>query len=228
MRRSSPVAFTLIELLTVIAIIGILAGILIPVLGSVRAEARRAACSSNLRQLGQAVLTFEAEKNRLPGPIFPAIRHPDVINPLDPREFQFYMNEYLGADESIFNPPSFVADAAINPRRYVYLLNNKSNTSPVFFFGRPLGPTSTAEDPPVKLDDIVAAGNIPPESQVVARSQIWLAANIDGQNYGGSHPDSIPGPLAGSVEPVHRGGRNYVFFDGHVEFRRGPDWPANP
>jgi prepilin-type N-terminal cleavage/methylation domain-containing protein/prepilin-type processing-associated H-X9-DG protein len=49
-------AFTLIELLTVIAIIGILAAILIPVVGSVRATARAAVCSSSLRQCGLGLL----------------------------------------------------------------------------------------------------------------------------------------------------------------------------
>lgn len=43
-------AFTLIELLTVIAIIGILAAILIPVVGQVREHAKNAGCISNLRQ----------------------------------------------------------------------------------------------------------------------------------------------------------------------------------
>lgn len=48
-------AFTLIELLTVIAIIGILAAILIPVVGAVRENARAATCSSNLRQIGHGI-----------------------------------------------------------------------------------------------------------------------------------------------------------------------------
>ncbi|AHF93454.1 N-terminal cleavage protein [Opitutaceae bacterium TAV5] len=47
-------AFTLIELLTVIAIIGILAAIIIPTVGKVRESARSAQCMSNLRSLQQA------------------------------------------------------------------------------------------------------------------------------------------------------------------------------
>ncbi len=55
MKKKSP-AFTLIELLTVIAIIGILAAILIPVVGSVRDNARTAKCISNIRECGLGVL----------------------------------------------------------------------------------------------------------------------------------------------------------------------------
>lgn len=51
-------AFTLIELLTVITIIGILASIIIPVTGRVRDSAREAQCISNLRQLGSAAMMF--------------------------------------------------------------------------------------------------------------------------------------------------------------------------
>lgn len=56
-------AFTLIELLTVIAIVGILAAILIPVVSRVRASARATECVSNLRQLSSAV-TLYAQDNR--------------------------------------------------------------------------------------------------------------------------------------------------------------------
>ena len=51
LRRS---AFTLIELLTVIAIIGILAAIIIPTVGKVRESARNTKSLSNLRQFGVA------------------------------------------------------------------------------------------------------------------------------------------------------------------------------
>ena len=51
-------AFTLVELLVVMAIIGILAGLMIPVLGSARASARDTQCLSNLRNIGTAMMMY--------------------------------------------------------------------------------------------------------------------------------------------------------------------------
>ena len=54
-------AFTLIELLTVIAIIAILAAILIPAVGKVREGANQTKCVSNLRQLAVAANVYASD-----------------------------------------------------------------------------------------------------------------------------------------------------------------------
>lgn len=60
-------AFTLIELLAGIAILGALAGILVPVVGAVRNKGRATQCLSNIRQVGAASLLYLNEnKGRLP------------------------------------------------------------------------------------------------------------------------------------------------------------------
>ena len=55
-RRTS--GFTLIELLVVIAIIAILAAILFPVFARAREKARQSSCTSNLKQIGTAILMY--------------------------------------------------------------------------------------------------------------------------------------------------------------------------
>ena len=58
--------FTLLEILVVIVIITVLAGLLIPGIRAAKESANQTACASNLRQIGIALLAYHNDYNRLP------------------------------------------------------------------------------------------------------------------------------------------------------------------
>lgn len=76
--RSQPPAFTLVELLVVVAIIGVLLAVLLPALRGARKQARLATCAANEHSLMQAVHAYAADqRGRIPAgpgdpfPFFP-------------------------------------------------------------------------------------------------------------------------------------------------------------
>lgn len=74
-------AFTLVEVLVVIAIIGLLAALLLPALSAVLETTRRLQCLSNMKQLGVSLHSFNATEGNWPAgamsrPYDPAPSHP--------------------------------------------------------------------------------------------------------------------------------------------------------
>jgi len=90
MKTSRPVlrgrAFTLLELLTVIAIIGMLAALLLPALQGGMLRAKRIYCESNLRQLGIGFHLFMHDHNG---------RFPMTVSMYDGGAQEFVRNGYL-------------------------------------------------------------------------------------------------------------------------------------
>lgn len=182
-RRHS--AFTLIELLTVIAIIGILAAIIIPTVGSVRDSAKASACLSNLRQVGLAAIVYANDnKNVLP----------DAGTGNDPawaRTLSSYMTIPAGQRASIFTCPGSLI--------------------PVEDSANPFSPSNPAGD--IVLSYGMHAGLMPRNgkalslSKVLRPSKIILCADMcQDPNNKGWTPNSIENPSIIASQSGGRGG----------------------
>jgi len=123
-------AFTLVELLIVVAIIAILITIAAPTIGHVRNLAVRATCAANLRALGGAVLAYATDNNdMLPthyadpaAPLDTFLMRLVVVIDGEPREQRVNLGVLDAAPPGLFycagqRSPAIVCDSLENPWR---------------------------------------------------------------------------------------------------------------
>jgi len=107
-----PKAFTLVEILVVIAIIAILAAILFPVFARARENARRSSCQSNLKQIGIATMQYLQDYDER----YMVVDHDIGYTWFDP------LQPYIKS-EQVFRCPS-LGEETLSPRpRTDYLMN---------------------------------------------------------------------------------------------------------
>ena len=79
MSKQYRAAFTLVELLVVITIIGMLVGLLVPAVMKATEAARQVTCSRNQAELAKGVLLYEQDRKSYPGYVNPS------FSPSNPR-----------------------------------------------------------------------------------------------------------------------------------------------
>ncbi len=110
-RRRRP-AFSLIELLVVLAIIATLLGLLLPAVQRVRESANYIACRNHLRQIGLAVHGYEVSNGYFPG-LGTAPRMESVLTRVLPYLEQDNLDKLIAPSGPIFTP--WADDALLSP-----------------------------------------------------------------------------------------------------------------
>lgn len=173
---------SLIELLVVVAIICILAALLMPALGYVNDTRKKAKCASNLRQIGQGVISYAGDHDGVLPIVFDGTAHNGE---------QFWYNTVavsLGLD-------TWAAWQANGLFRC---------------------PGCTTPAPNYTMSWALSENNQPLRMQQLSRtSRSVIAADGDGARSAGINASP---PFEELDETRHRGGANYLFADGHVEF----------
>jgi prepilin-type N-terminal cleavage/methylation domain-containing protein/prepilin-type processing-associated H-X9-DG protein len=200
--RKQEEAFTLIELLVVIAIIAVLAAILFPVFARAKDGGRKAACQSNLRQLGTAVAMY--------------VQDWDETFPSSYVVWDAALWPYL-KNVGILHCPSDVLPRVPSggmPRSYSinsFLISN--NTSGFFGTGMKMSKISDTSN------TVCICENWQQVSNWSYALNVCLSTMCEG--YGDYPQPYHPGVGTGYNPMTGQGagsGANYLYFDGHVKW----------
>jgi prepilin-type N-terminal cleavage/methylation domain-containing protein/prepilin-type processing-associated H-X9-DG protein len=202
--------FTLIELLVVIAIISILAAILFPVFARARENARKAACMSNLKQIGLAVMQYTQDYDETYpvgadiwyNVVAPYIKNTQVFVCPSAGNFGQYDNGYgwnirgTGSGSTTYNGFGYSATAG---------WGTPGNSGPLKL--------SAVDEPSTTIMVADPASNGNSVNGIYAEAYNasigWMPTLHGGQ----------VGPFKGGTATVAPGGGgNYLFADGHVKW----------
>jgi prepilin-type processing-associated H-X9-DG protein/prepilin-type N-terminal cleavage/methylation domain-containing protein len=205
-------AFTLIELLTVIAIIGVLAAIIIPTVGKVRESARASQCASNLRQIGMAFQLHAQEKRgALPASqgtsMWTVEIHPYLEGrPIRPGGGIPSAEEWLAGTSGTLVCETYRLTGLYEPSPWItgYAMNFR-------LYSPDMGPGAGNATDTIWDLDRASRGRVPASRKILAAER----------NGGFQFEVTQFGPLGNHVANVgssrHGNRSNYLFLDGHVK-----------
>jgi prepilin-type N-terminal cleavage/methylation domain-containing protein len=222
--QSHCTAFTLIELLVVIAIIAILAAMLLPALSRAKQKGQRAACISNLKQIGTAFAIYLDEHedrfaDRRDLKISLGYKPWGTWPPSDPRTgWANIVLKGSGTTDPLWSCPAAIASTVGNAVQSKQAITN-SPDAPVtrywaWRFDRPDDPVGQEDfwgkTVSQAVSDLVAVTNDATLGIINSACDVELCVD----SY---FPNTVPtAPPELSGRTVHPGGRCRVMLDGHA------------